>query len=87
MGNLSSSRAITLHAAERPHDPALNCPTTLSWLGFDRRTNRLARAFAEMGVVAGDWAHRAPQLHRVLRVGVRPLEAGRLAAAGTGCSW
>jgi bile acid-coenzyme A ligase len=55
MGTLSISRAITLHATERPHDPALTCgDTTLSWLEFDRRTNRLARAFAELGVVAGD---------------------------------
>ncbi len=49
------SRAISMHAAERPHDPALTCgDTTLSWQEFDRRTNRLARAFAEMGVVADD---------------------------------
>ncbi|MFW2334180.1 AMP-binding protein [Ilumatobacter sp.] len=51
----SMSRAISMHAAERPHDPALTCgDTTLSWQEFDRRTNRLARAFAEMGVVADD---------------------------------
>ncbi|MGA1557239.1 MAG: AMP-binding protein [Ilumatobacteraceae bacterium] len=57
MGILSLSRAISLHAAERPHDPALTCgDTTLSWLEFDRRTNRLARAFAELGVVPGDLA-------------------------------
>ena len=57
MATLSISRAISLHATERPHDPALTCgDTTLSWLEFDRRTNRLARAFAEMGVVPGDLA-------------------------------
>jgi bile acid-coenzyme A ligase len=55
MATLSISRAISMHAAERPHDPALTCgDTTLSWDEFDRRTNRLARAFAAMGVVADD---------------------------------
>jgi len=49
------SRAITMHATERPHEPALTCgDVTLSWRQFDRRTNRLARAFARMGVEAGD---------------------------------
>jgi bile acid-coenzyme A ligase len=55
MAELSISRAISLHATERPHEPALTCgETTLSWLEFDRRTNRLARAFAYMGVLSGD---------------------------------
>jgi len=55
MTTLSMSRAISKHAAERPHDPALTCgDTTLSWQEFDHRTNRLARAFAGMGVSAGD---------------------------------
>src|SRR6056300_1730531 len=55
MAELSISRAISLHATERPHEPALTCgETTLSWLEFDRRTNRLARAFADMGVLSGD---------------------------------
>ena len=49
------SRAITTHATERPHEPALTCgDVTLSWLEFDRRTNRLARAFAELGVEPDD---------------------------------
>ena len=49
------SRAITMHANQRPHDPALTCgDVTLSWLEFDRRTNRLARAFADMGVEPDD---------------------------------
>ncbi len=49
------SRAISMHAAERPHEPALTCgDTTLSWQQFDRRTNRLARAFADLGVVPDD---------------------------------
>ncbi len=51
MTTMSISRAITRHANERPHDPALTCgEVTLSWREFDRRTNRLARAFAELGV-------------------------------------
>jgi bile acid-coenzyme A ligase len=55
MEAMSMSRAISMHAAERPHEPALTCgDITLSWQEFDRRTNRLARAFADLGVVAGD---------------------------------
>ncbi|MGB1724274.1 MAG: AMP-binding protein, partial [Ilumatobacteraceae bacterium] len=55
MAELSISRAISLHAAERPHEAALTCgDVTLTWLEFERRTNRLARAFADMGVVPGD---------------------------------
>ncbi len=55
MATMSISRAISRHAAERPHDPALTCgDTTLSWLEFDRRTNRLARDFAAYGVEPDD---------------------------------
>lgn len=55
MGTLSISRAISLHAAERPHEPALTCgDRTLSWLELDRRTNRLARAYAALGVGPDD---------------------------------
>ena len=55
MEPMSISRAISMHAAERPHDPALTCgDTTLSWRELDRRTNRLARAFAALGVVPDD---------------------------------
>ncbi|HEY5664415.1 MAG TPA: AMP-binding protein [Ilumatobacter sp.] len=55
MTRMSISRAITMHATERPHEPALTCgDVTLSWLEFDRRTNRLARAFAGLGVEPGD---------------------------------
>ena len=55
MPTMSISRAITHHATERPHDPSLTCgDTTLSWLELDRRTNRLARAFAALGVEADD---------------------------------
>ncbi len=51
MPTMSISRAITHHATRRPHDPALTCgDVTLSWIEFDLRTNRLARAFAELGV-------------------------------------
>lgn len=49
------SRAITHHATERPHHPALTCgDVTLSWSELDRRTNRLARAYAGLGVGPGD---------------------------------
>ena len=52
---LSISRAISHHAAHRPHDPALTCgDITLSFAEFDRRTNRLARAFADLGVSQDD---------------------------------
>ena len=55
MGTISISRAISLHAQERPHDPALTCgDVTRSWAELDRRTNRLARAYAELGVVPDD---------------------------------
>lgn len=55
MGVISISRAITLHATERPDAPALTCgDTTLTWREFDLRTNRLARAYAEQGVVKDD---------------------------------
>jgi bile acid-coenzyme A ligase len=55
MATMSISRAITHHATERPHDPALTCgDTTLSWNELDRRTNRLARAFADLGVEPDD---------------------------------
>jgi bile acid-coenzyme A ligase len=52
---MSISRAVSHHAAQRPHDPALTCgDVTLSWSELDRRTNRLARAYAELGVSADD---------------------------------
>ena len=51
----SISRIITGHAGERPHDPALTCgDVTLSWLELDRRTNRLARAYTQLGVQPDD---------------------------------
>ena len=56
MGMISISRAIALHASERPDAPALTCgDTTLTWHELDRRTNRLARAYAELGVVKDDF--------------------------------
>ncbi len=52
---LSISRAITHHATERPHDPALTCgDVTLSFSELDRRTNRLALDFAARGVGQDD---------------------------------
>jgi bile acid-coenzyme A ligase len=47
----SISAIISQHASERPHDPALTCgETTLSWQELDRHTNRLARAYEQLGV-------------------------------------
>jgi bile acid-coenzyme A ligase len=55
MGTLSIARAISLHASERPHEPALTCgDVTRSWSELDRLTNRLARAYAELGVGQDD---------------------------------
>ncbi len=55
MGVISISRAMTLHATERPDAPALTCgDTTLTWREFDLRTDRLARAYAGLGVVKDD---------------------------------
>lgn len=52
---MSIPAAIAHHAKERPHDPALTCgDVTLSFEQFDRRTNRLARAYADLGVEADD---------------------------------
>ena len=52
---MSISRAISHHAAERPADPALTCGhESLSWDELDRTTNRLARAYAELGVGSDD---------------------------------
>ena len=43
MGTLSISRAISHHAAERPHDPALTCgDVTRSWSELDRLTKYFA---------------------------------------------
>jgi len=55
MEKQSISSIISQHARERPHEPALTCgETTLSWRELDLQTNRLARAFAELGVSADD---------------------------------
>lgn len=52
---MSISRAITHHAAQRPDEPALTCgDVTLSWQQLDTYSNRLARAYAELGVVEDD---------------------------------
>jgi bile acid-coenzyme A ligase len=51
----SISSIISHHAAERPHDPALTCgETTLSWRELDLHTNRLARAYEQVGVGQDD---------------------------------
>lgn len=51
---VSISRAVSLSAAEQPDRPALTCgDRTTTRAEFDRRTNRLARQFAALGVTAG----------------------------------
>ena len=49
--------ACRMHARERPDDPAVTvseCPS-VSWSALDSSTNRLARAYAELGVGVGDF--------------------------------
>lgn len=56
MGQLSISRAISSKAAADPHRPAITCgDDTVTRRDLDLRTNRLARAFADLGVTAGSY--------------------------------
>lgn len=51
----SISRAMTALAEADPHRPAVTCgDRTISRLELDRRTNRLARAYEQLGVKEGD---------------------------------
>lgn len=51
----SIAAALARHAAEKPEAPALTCgDDTLSWDALHRATNRLARAYAGLGVRRGD---------------------------------
>ena len=53
---VSMARAFGYHVARDPDGPAVTCDgTTMSRGELDRRSNRLARALQEMGVVAGDF--------------------------------
>jgi bile acid-coenzyme A ligase len=55
MALLSISRIISLHAERDPHRPSVTFEgRTLTRLELDRRTNRLARAFAARGVGQDD---------------------------------
>ncbi len=50
---LSYSRAIADNAARQPDRIAISCgDDSVTWADFESRTNRMARAFAELGVVA-----------------------------------
>ncbi len=52
---ISIGASATYHAGQDPDRPALTCgDTTLTRLDFERRANRLARAYAELGVTDGD---------------------------------
>jgi bile acid-coenzyme A ligase len=55
MGEISISRMISAAAAADPDRPAVTCEDrTITRAELDRRTNRLARAYAALGVEAGD---------------------------------
>jgi bile acid-coenzyme A ligase len=54
MPRLSISRLLTQSAQRFPQSPAVTCGAeSVTFAEFDRRTNRLARAYAELGVAAG----------------------------------
>ena len=53
---LSYSRAISDNAARQPDRVAITCGgESITWAALDRGTNRLARAFAELGVTPGSF--------------------------------
>jgi len=53
---LSYSRAISSNAARQRDRVAISCgDESITWDALDRRTNRLARAFAELGVTPGSF--------------------------------
>lgn len=55
MAILSIGAAIARHADDRPDAPALTCgPVTRTWAEVDRLTNRLARAYRDLGVRQND---------------------------------
>lgn len=55
MTGISISRLITLRAEEQPDRPAITHEgQSISRKEFDRKTNRLARAYEQMGVSEGD---------------------------------
>lgn len=52
----SLGRQVTDLADRQPKAPAVTCgPDTLDWRGLDRRSNQLARAFADLGVAVGSF--------------------------------
>ncbi len=53
---LSYSRAIADNADRHPHRVAITCASdAVTWAGLERRTNRLARAYAGLGVTEGSF--------------------------------
>src|SRR5262245_31490914 len=56
MALCSYGRAFSLHAAREPEAPQLACDDRIATRGeVERRSNRLARAYAELGVGEGDF--------------------------------
>ena len=86
MATMSISRAITHHATQRPHDPALTCgDVTLSWQEFDRSHQPTRPCVRGARRAADDLVTIAlPNSHGVLRVRVRNVETGRHPAARVG---
>ena len=55
MAIMSIGRIIGSLAEQCPHRPAITCEgRTVTWLELDRHTNRLARAYEQLGVVQND---------------------------------
>ena len=56
MATISLSRILSYWAAQHPEAPAVtHDATTLNWLQLDRASNRLARAYAALGVKQDDF--------------------------------
>ena len=58
---LSYSRAIADSASRQPDRVAISCGAdSVTWSEFESRTNRLARAYADMGVTKGAFVTMIP---------------------------
>ena len=56
MAMLSYSRAIADNAARQPDRIAISCANeSITWAEFEARTNRVARAYAALGVTSGSF--------------------------------
>ncbi len=55
MAIMSIGRIIGSLAEQSPHQPAITCEgRTVTWLDLEKRTNRLARAYQQLGVLPDD---------------------------------